>query len=64
MAKVPWVNQEECISCGLCVGNCPGVFRFNDKGKAECYAPEGASEEEIQQGAIDICPVSCIHWQE
>ncbi|ABQ24645.1 ferredoxin [Geotalea uraniireducens] len=64
MAKVPWVNQEECISCGLCVSDCPGVFRFNDEGKAECYDPNGATEEEIQQGAIDVCPVSCIHWME
>lgn len=63
MAKAPWVNQEECISCGLCVSTCPGVFRFNDSGKSEVYAPAGASEQEIQQ-AIDGCPVQCISWKE
>ncbi len=64
MAKKPWVDQEECISCELCVNNCPDVFRINDEGKAECYNAEGASEEDIQDNAIDACPVSCIHWQE
>jgi ferredoxin len=64
MARIPWVEQDECISCGLCVANLPGVFRFNDQGKAECFDPEGATESEIQDNAIDICPVSCIRWQE
>jgi ferredoxin len=64
MAGKLWVDQEVCISCGLCVSNCPGVFRFNDAGKAECYDPTGATEREIQDGAIDACPVQCIHWQD
>jgi len=64
MAKQPWVDQDECISCGLCVSNVGGVFRFNDDGKAECFDPSGASEQEIQSEAIDVCPVSCIHWRE
>ena len=64
MAKKPWVDQDECISCELCVNNCPGVFRINADGKAECYNAEGAAEEDIQANAIDACPVSCIHWQE
>jgi ferredoxin len=64
MAKTPWVDQDECISCGLCVDNVPGVFRMADNGKAECYDPGGASEEVIQSEAIDMCPVECIHWKE
>jgi ferredoxin len=40
------------------------VFRFNDAGKAECYDPAGATKQEIQDGAIDACPVQCIHWQD
>ncbi len=64
MAKSPWVDKEVCISCGICVSNVPEVFRFDDDGKAECYDPTGASEEEIQTGAIDACPVSCIQWRE
>jgi len=64
MGKTVYVEQDDCISCGLCVGNLPDVFRFADHGKAEAYNPSGASEETIQQDAIDACPVSCIHWQE
>ncbi len=64
MAKKPWVDQDVCISCGLCVDNVPEVFRMADNGKAECYNPDGATEDEIQSGAIDVCPVECIHWKE
>lgn len=63
MAKEPWVDQEICISCGVCTDGVPEVFRFADNGKAECYDPAGASEEDIQQNAIDACPVSCIRWR-
>lgn len=62
MAKTPVVDQEACISCGLCVSTCPDVFRFSANGKSECYNPGGASEAEIQ-GAIDGCPVQAISWQ-
>lgn len=64
MAKAPWVDQDECISCGLCVDNVPSVFRFAENEKAECYDPQGAAEDVIQSNAIDICPVTCIHWKE
>lgn len=64
MAKTPWVDKEECIGCELCVNNCPGVFRMDDDGKAICYDANGSSEEDIQNNAIDLCPVSCIHWKE
>jgi ferredoxin len=62
MAKAPWVDQDECISCELCITNIPEVFRLAVNGKAECYNPNGATEKEIQASAIDICPVQCIHW--
>lgn len=64
MRKAVVVDQDECISCGACVDNVPEVFRFADSGKAEAFDPAGASEEKIQQEAIDVCPVSCIHWKE
>ncbi|HBA90093.1 MAG TPA: ferredoxin [Geobacter sp.] len=62
MARKPWVDKEECISCGICKSNCPQVFRFDSRGKAECFDPCGAEEEVIQSMAIDQCPVSCITW--
>jgi len=64
MAKEPRVDQEECISCNLCIDNVPSVFRLADNGKAECYDPNGSSEDDIEKNAIDVCPVSCIHWKE
>jgi ferredoxin len=64
MAKEPWVDQDVCISCGLCVTNVPEVFRFAESGTAECYDPHGAPEEVIQTEAVDVCPVSCIHWRD
>lgn len=64
MAKIPWVNKDECIGCGLCVSNCPDVFRMDVDDKAECFDGNGATEAEIQSEAIDACPVSCIHWTE
>jgi ferredoxin len=63
MRKTVVVDQDECISCGLCIESVPEVFRFADNGKSEAYAQDGAAEEKIQ-AAIDGCPVSCIHWKE
>lgn len=64
MAKIPWVDKEECTGCELCVSNLPDVFRMDDDDLAECYNAKGATEEEIQEDAIEACPVECIHWQE
>jgi ferredoxin len=63
MAKIPYVDQEECTGCGLCEEVCPNVFRLNEDDVSEVHDPEGASEEEIQE-AINDCPVECIHWEE
>lgn len=63
MARRPWIDQEACISCGLCSSVCPEVFRFAENGKSEVYNPTGAPEEKIQE-AIDGCPVQCISWKE
>jgi len=63
MTRFPWVDQEVCISCTLCVQAAPGVFRMNDNNISEVYNPTGEPEEKIQ-GAIDGCPVSCIQWRE
>ena len=63
MARIPHVEPNDCISCGLCAETCPEVFRLNDQDLSEVYNPTGASEEKIQE-AIDSCPVQCIHWEE
>ncbi len=61
MSRKPFVDQEACISCGLCISMCPAVFRFNEAGRSECYNADGAPESEIQS-AIDGCPVQAISW--
>jgi ferredoxin len=63
MARIPFVDQDACISCGLCIECAPEVFRLDNSNLAEVYDPAGAPEEKIQE-AMDGCPVSCIYWQE
>jgi ferredoxin len=61
--KTPVVDQDTCISCGLCISICPAVFRFNSNNKSECFNAAGATEADIQN-AIDSCPVECISWKQ
>ncbi|OIP34668.1 MAG: ferredoxin [Deltaproteobacteria bacterium CG2_30_66_27] len=63
MSKVARVNKGECISCGVCVDTVPAVFRFDADNFAEVYDPNGADAAAIQE-AIDLCPVTCISWDE
>ena len=63
MAKIPFVEQEECTGCGLCEEVCPEVFQMNEDDVSEVHDAEGASEDDIQE-AIDGCPVECIHWED
>jgi len=63
MARIPYVEKEECTSCNVCVDTVPTVFRMDDDSKAEVFDPSGASEQEIQD-AMDLCPVACIRWKE
>lgn len=58
------VDQDTCIGCGLCCGMCAEVFRMNDDGKAEAYAPAEESNTSEVQSAIDSCPVSAISWED
>jgi len=60
MAK-PYVDQDVCIGCEVCVNTVPEVFRMTENAVAEVYDPEGAETEAIQE-AMDLCPVNCIHW--
>ena len=62
MARITVVDKDECISCGVCVEECPEVFRMGDDDTSEVYNPSGASEEAIGV-AMDACPVECIHWK-
>ena len=61
MNRIPVVDRKECIRCGVCIDNAPGVFRFGADGRSEVFDPHGAPEEDIRK-AIDRCPVECISW--
>ena len=63
MARIPYVDQDECTGCGFCEETCSEVFQLNEDGISEVYDPEGASEDKIQV-AIDNCPSGCIYWEE
>jgi ferredoxin len=64
MARIVYVDQEECIGCGTCEEICPEVFRLNtETEKAEVVDPSGAPEDRVEE-AIEACPVECIHWKE
>jgi ferredoxin len=55
------VDQELCISCGVCVNLCPDVFAWNENEKAHSTVDEVPAEfEEVAQEAIDSCPTSAI----
>ena len=58
------VNQDGCISCGVCVATCPEVFRFNDGGVAEAYQDPTPETIDAAKDARDSCPVSVIDIEE
>jgi len=55
------VNQELCISCGLCVMSCPEVFDWNDAEKARAKSETvPAGEEDCVRKAAGDCPTEAI----
>lgn len=51
--------NTNCISCGLCAGNCPEVFAMGSDGFAQGgNIPDGMLD--AAQAARDECPVSAI----
>lgn len=55
------VNQDLCISCGLCVSNCPEIFSWNDEEKAHASQENvDPGMEDCVQDAADGCPTDAI----
>lgn len=55
------VDQDLCISCGLCVNSCPEVFAWNEAEKATATKdPIPADQEDCCRDAIDGCPTQAI----
>jgi len=64
MRRKVYLDEEECIGCGMCEQLCPEVFRLNpETNVAEVIDTDEGTEESIQD-AIDSCPVECIHWKD
>lgn len=59
------VNQETCISCGLCVSICDSVFEFNEDGKSHVIVDKIPTEyEDDAKDAEAGCPVDAITCEE
>jgi ferredoxin len=54
---MPWVNEDLCVSCGVCVDDCPvGAIALNEDQKA-CINEDGC----VRCGRChDICPQDAV----
>lgn len=59
------VDQDTCISCGVCISMCPDIYQFNDDEKSEPIVDEIPNElEDDAIAARDSCPVDAIDIEE
>ena len=61
--KIPRVDPNLCIGCGLCVTTCPGVFELGDDQKSFVKDAKACDKCNCQE-AIDSCPSHAINWVE
>lgn len=54
------VDQDLCISCGLCISICEDVFHWNDDDKAEAIEDIPSESDGEVHEAIDSCPTEAI----
>lgn len=60
-----FVDQDTCISCGMCVSAYNQVYEFNEDGKAEAIVDVVPPElEEDSRQAAQNCPVGAIQTTE
>ncbi len=55
-----WIETPECTSCDECVELAPGIFRYNEEGKAVVVDPQGGTFADIVRAA-EKCTAGCIH---
>jgi ferredoxin len=63
MGKIPAIETDACLGCGICIDICPEVFSLIESiGKALVVNPDGCPESRVEE-AMESCPVNCIHWE-
>jgi pyruvate-ferredoxin/flavodoxin oxidoreductase len=55
-----WIETPECTSCDECININPGIFVYNDQGKAIVMNPRGGSFRDIVRAA-EKCTAGCLH---
>lgn len=60
-----FVDQELCISCGLCISICDEVFSWNEDDKAQAIDSDIPEEfvDEVNE-AVESCPTDAIQYEE
>jgi len=55
-----WIETPECTACDECTEIAPGIFAYNEEGKAEVINPKGGSYKDIVRAA-EKCTAGCLH---
>lgn len=59
------VVKDTCIGCGICVGENPDYFEFNDDGLSKPIKPEVKPDDKQRiLDTIEKCPVEAILIEE
>ena len=61
--KVPVIELDECILCGVCNGICPDVFVLNEAGYVEVMDLDEYPVEDVLE-AVKYCPTDCILYDD
>ena len=59
-----YVEQRDCMGCGMCSTVARWVFRRTENGKAEAYVDTTPENQRDVDYAIRTCPVGAIRQHE
>jgi ferredoxin len=60
--KIPVIETNACLGCGVCVDLCPEVFSLIESlGIAVVVNPDGCPRDRIEE-AMASCPAHCLNW--